>query len=174
MKRNLTYIILICLILAVPFMTNCTIYDSEGGTCRGLCYECGDVFGPNDGCGAMFLDCLDPGQGDYDDFKDSVAIVAVADVDYANPTVSVYYEDGWKYTFSLDILTSYETPWKISAEFCFLQNGIKVGEVKIDESEVKSEKYEINNKVSMNKFFDSNGGEVTVIINSLSMARMPK
>ena len=175
MKHNYIYVILICLILAVPFMTNCTIYDSDGGTCRGLGYECGDVCGPNDGCGASFMDCLCPGEGIYDDFKDSVAIIAVRDVDYSNLAASVNFESGyWKYRLSMDLLTSYDTPWEISAELCFLQNGVKVSEVTIDEVDVSEENHEFSNIVKFNKFYDPNGGDITVIINSFSLTRKPK
>jgi hypothetical protein len=103
-----------------------------------------------------------------------VAIVAVADVDYANPTATVYFEEEWKYSFSVDVLTSYDTPWEISLEICFLQNGVKVGEVKINGVDVTGNKYELNNGVSLNKFYDENGGDLSVVINRLSLRRMPK
>ena len=172
MKRNLIITAVFLIIASMIFLCNCTIYASDGSTCRGLGYECGMLCGAHKGCGASCLTCIAADGDIYDDYMESIATVAVLGKDYTAPTVTVS-RDGDYYVFTLDfdVLNEDEdSPWEIYYELYFLQDGALVVETRCDGAIYRSDS-SYSGRIAFNRFYDHNGGEISCIINSFALTR---
>ncbi len=174
MKRILLLLVVFCLIASTLLLTNCTIYWEDGSPCRGFGYECAMFCGPQEGCGALCLDCLDPGGGYYDDHMGSIAIIGKEGVDYTKPTVELErIIGGYTAHLSLNILTEYPEPWQADIEIAYLQSGVLVGTTVFDGLEMENGEVRKDLAVSFNTFYNKEGGDVTCIINHFALTRTP-
>ena len=142
---------------------------------RGCGYECGMICGPQNGCGASFLDCLCPGENIYDDHMTSITYVGVVGVDYTTPSAEIAYVDGaYVCNIAFNVLTEYANPWEADLEISVLQNGNLVGILTWDGKKVeKTNEGFYSYNVSLNEFYTENGGSLYCVINSFSLTLIP-
>ena len=154
MKRTLI-IITVFLILAVFVTTGCTCRLDEETSCRGFGH----------GCIMACVGCFDCAVFD-DSGTQSVSgsYIAVEGVHYSKPNVYLVpsgTEGMVNLVFNMETYKSF----RLNMQICIVQDGILVGEYKFDGMRRPGEANGSEQSMSLNQFYDPNGGELYCFIN---------
>ena len=169
MDRNLVIFIFFLVFATALFLSSCscTCHCDDDYVFRGCGYEYIAMCQYCDDCGYGCLDLLCPGEGIYTDYNNSQVLIAKEGIDYKDFSVD-YHKVGSSVDveISVNVLKKYDY-MKYELECYLLQDGNYVGK-----QTFKGRIYEAGefnedlSSISLNKYYNPNGGEVVLMVNS--------
>ena len=161
MKRILIIALFFC-ITSLVILTSCTVYCSDGNTCRGPGYECGV-------CACQALSCA---CSDFDSSEYEVYNAAVEGTDYTKPQIKWVEDTATKkghLTVSMEVLCG--NIYVYDFEILIIQDGIILDTIKVFghtygiATSVRQGEYTKEYDVNLKNKKDD-GGEVYYLVNS--------